>query len=311
MLKEFAVEPAALANPSDCRAILDLFVMGNGAFISAFPGNWLRAVYECAQLHLADKRLRPKELKVIVEKLAELDKRLLLPSNREYLVGTDFTWTKNAIRSNQLKPFGGLIVSPDTELDDLDEIAVPADKVKPGHPLFEGLGQAEVRRNATDMAKAVALLVRNAKHIKFVEPNFRSGAAFEEPVRSILANVDRSNKSPLLVELYAMDEGEPNRPRNRDVQSTFEQLTSEIGAHGQVCFHEKSKVHNRFLLTERGGVFLGTGFDEKRIANDTRKTDADDWLVLKRSLYEEKWKQWSTSASRNGRSDSATLGSAN
>jgi hypothetical protein len=50
--------------------------------------------------------------------------------------------------------------------------------------------------------------------------------------------------------------------------------------------HGGEKLHNRYVLTELGGVFLGVGLDE----GDAGETD--DFILLPRAQYEHRWSQY-------------------
>jgi hypothetical protein len=310
MLKEFAVEPAALANPSDCRAILDLFVMGNGAFICDFPRRWQRMAYECAAQKLAKAELRPLELKRIVERLKAFDKRLLLPSGREYQSALNLTWRDNALRSNDQEPFGALIFSASPDAFDISANTVRADELAADHPLLADLGQATVSRKVVDIASTAALLVRNAKHIKFVEPNFKPGKEFEGPLKAVLAKNNCDASSPTLVELHSINESTQGRPPEIAVRNSFETLVKEAGATPHVIFHSKSEMHDRFLLTDRGGIMIGVGFDRNEMDNNTSKTRTTVWVALKRLQYETEWKTYALKdqdpVARHGRHSDST-----
>ena len=49
------------------------------------------------------------------------------------------------------------------------------------------------------------------------------------------------------------------------------------------------ELHNRYILTEHGGVAFGTGLDEKGRAKTT-----DDLTLLDRNLYRLRWDQYTS-----------------
>jgi hypothetical protein len=57
-----------------------------------------------------------------------------------------------------------------------------------------------------------------------------------------------------------------------------------------VVFYDQGLLHNRFLLTDIGGVMWGTGLDEQ--GGSDRRTDTDELIVLKKHLYDLHWKKW-------------------
>ena len=57
------------------------------------------------------------------------------------------------------------------------------------------------------------------------------------------------------------------------------------------CIREKShseKLHNRYVLTDIGGLFFGVGLDEED------ENHLDDVSLLNRDLYQLRWKQYVT-----------------
>lgn len=287
MLKEFAIEPEALADAADCRAILDMFVMGRGAYISEFPGRWKRQVYETAKLIA-----RPADLARIEIKLNSVDKRLLLPSGREYDSNPSLSWRDNAWRADTQTPFGCLILKSSDPGHVSTRKVVIAEEVSSSHSEFSEMGQATIVRNAVEISSALGLLVRNARHIKFVDPYFKPGSAFEAPITAILERNIRRTGSQTTVELHTQVESK-TRPSEDSIRECFQRIGTALGMIANVRCHPCAEMHNRFLLTDRGGVLLGAGFDGKVTPNITTMTNSDDLVVLNRPQYEEKWVVWS------------------
>ena len=50
----------------------------------------------------------------------------------------------------------------------------------------------------------------------------------------------------------------------------------------------QEKLHNRYILTELGGVSLGVGLDEGQDGA------TDDLVLLDRGVYYERWKQYAS-----------------
>jgi len=287
MLKEFAIEPEALAELADCRAILDMFVMGRGAYICAFPGKWQKNAFETA------KRIaRPVELLRILNKLEKIDKRLLLPSGREYNSDPKLTWRDNAWRADVQAPFDCLILKSVDNEHAITQKIVLAEEVASDHPAFAAMGQTTVLRNAIELPNSVSLLVRNAKRIKFVEPYFKNGARFEPSIKGILEKSLVRLDSQVSVELHTQIESS-GRPSEALIRECFENIGAAFGMDVRVCIHPFADMHNRFLLTDRGGVMLGAGFDGKTTPNVTTMTHSDVLVVLNRTQFEEQWKLWS------------------
>jgi hypothetical protein len=287
MLRDFAIDPDALASWGNCRAVLDRFVMGSGAMISEYPKRWRRMVYESAA-----RQCRDMELKRITERLNALDRCLLIPGHREY-PDNDQHWIDKALDAHQRQPFGGVICAEDAHARPESNVISVSD-VQATHPLFAGLGQAHVARNPTDMAQAVRLLLADAIHVKFIDTHYRPGAqaGFDEPIRQILGQVRQDGERKLQVELHT--ESSDRRPPDDQLQNGFAKIVRGTipNAEVTVIFYDQGCLHNRFLLTDKGGVMWGTGLDEQ--GSSDRKTETDDLFLLNDELYRLHWSKWNS-----------------
>ena len=285
MLREFAVEPDALSSWNNCRLVLDRFVMGSGAVLSEYPKRWKRMVYECAS-----SQCHGIELTRIVESLKGLDRRITIPSRREFPdSGQD--WIGKAVSAHQKIPFGGIVCAKD-EHAVLGVGVIPVSEVGATHPLFVGLGQAHVTRDSLAMVEAVALLLREATHVKFVDAHYKPGGhtGFDGPIKALLEQIRVGGEQRITVELHT--ESSDRRPLEEILEEGFVRLVKEVMPIAEivVVFYPHGSLHNRFLLTDRGGVMWGTGLDEQGASSN--KTDSDDLFLLNEKLFELHWKKW-------------------
>lgn len=162
MLKDFAIEPDAFSSLDRCDKLLGLFAMGSGAFISEYPKRWKKEVYKAAE-----RQCRDYELKKVFERLRNLDSRTLLPSRRPYCKENG-EWLDNALLTHRDRPFGGIVCADAKQTQPATNV-ISAGEIYSDHPVFAGLGQANINRNAEAMAEAVRLIVEEATHLK-IEP---------------------------------------------------------------------------------------------------------------------------------------------
>ncbi len=285
MLKDFAIDPEALTSWDSCRAVLDRFVMGSGAMISEYPKRWRRLVYESAE-----RQCRDMELKRIAERLNSLNRCLLIPSHRVYPEG-DQSWIHKTLEAHQRYPFGGVICADDDHAS-VESSVISAADVTATHPLFHGLGQAHVTRDPREMAEKVKLLLTDATHVKFVDTHYRPGrsAGFDEPIRLMLNLVPHDGVKRVRIELHT--ESSDRRPPDDLIEEGFAEIVrrSIENADVSVVFYDQGLLHNRFLLTDKGGVIWGTGLDEQ--GNSDRKTESDDLFLLNDDMYQLHWNKW-------------------
>lgn len=251
MIKEYAVEPQALNNWKDCRYILEKFGFANGRLISRFPKEWERMVYEAWQ------GLLPKEKSRISELLIRAKKNLMV-SNRDY--DRSKTWLPNAEEQHVIKPFHAIIA---TSNPSKNGSLVLADDLDDEHPLMQSDITPTINRKAAEMAECVAPLLRISKRVIFID--------------QYLNKVERRHFDPLKEFMLILKSRDSNIPLNKleyhcgeiNAETYFDQkLTLHIkesipsGKTLEIICWPNGELHNRYILTDRGGVMFGTGLDD-------------------------------------------------
>jgi hypothetical protein len=207
----------------------------------------------------------------IVERLRTIDDRLL-PRPHDWNPG--LAWLVNAETEHTKRPFHAILASANPNRhefvlvgDDLDETN-PSERWKPQRSRI-------VRREAEQMAQAVALLLRMSTRIVLVDPHFgpengRHRATLEQFLLAVVT--DRASVATVQVEVHTGD------------KATFAFFESECrgrlapiiprGMQVQFTRWKQDQLHNRFILTDVGGVTFLHGLDENQ-----RATGADEDLV--------------------------------
>ena len=154
-----------------------------------------------------------------------------------------------------------------------------------------------VPRKAADMAKAVGPMLRCSSDVIFIDPHFAP-----------LQPRDRRYLPPFAAFLEAMIRQRPGgMPKRIEVHTaadhtgTEEFFREECEKRLPGCVPEKMRVlvrrlrqrqggeqlHNRYILSDLGGVSFGYGLDE----GDEGETD--DITLMEREQYEARWSQYS------------------
>jgi hypothetical protein len=134
------------------------------------------------------------------------------------------------------------------------------------------------------MASCCAPLLASAKHVKFIDPYFDAGhSRFRRPFHEFLKLV----RPGVRVDLF----------RNDGQDTTF--IADRIEAALQGVLHEgcevrlfilpEAKMHNRYVLTEAGGVYFLTGLDDK--GHDGVETD--EVGLLDPNVWKVQWDRYS------------------
>jgi hypothetical protein len=276
MFKEIAIEPAAVASSyRDFAYITEKFGIAEGRLIAAFPSKWKRSVYQAAQARLRGTTdlLR---LEVSLRAMSEF----AFYSRGRSGEGCAQDWLSAAVNEHQRQPFDAIIASTPSAA----EIVVSVAELDGQHTCLQPNRQWHIERRADLMASCCAPLLASAKHVKFIDPYFDAGhSRFRRPFHEFLKLV----RPGVRVDLF----------RNDGQDTTF--IADRIEAALQGVLHEgcevrlfilpEAKMHNRYVLTEAGGVYFLTGLDDK--GHDGVETD--EVGLLDPNVWKVQWDRYS------------------
>lgn len=272
MFKEFAVEPDAITSSyRDFAYVLEKFGIPEGRWISRFPKTWKALVYESAKAKLGGTT----ELSRIEERLRRIADDILMPSGRSPSAAAA-DWIDAAVIEHRARPFDGILAS--IHRDDPPVVAVA--ELDSEHPCLAPNRQWIVARTAPDMAACCAPLIRISRHIKLVDPHLDPTAPrFRRPLAALIAEAPAGS----LVDVFRGD----NVLAAYAVQEYGPRLAAlkPQGVRLRLFLRPQDPLHNRFVLTNRGGLAFLTGLDD---ANGGQKTH-DDVFVLATSTWQARW----------------------
>ena len=260
MLREYAVEPRLIADYASARYFLEKFGCDRGRVLAQFPKSWLRMVYDSL-------RCKPVE-KARVEELLARVKSTGLARRPGSSFDPNRGWLDQAVEE-------------DARAASMAFEAILADgaerppKVVNGHVFDETdhrwavATDRIVARTAKDMADAIHPLLDISTHVRFIDPYFYGvGRDRTLPIREFIARATsnpRSQRAPLL-EIHAAN---PNERSSALVEEALRQFSARLPADVSVTFTQwgerpgGDQFHNRYVLTDVGGVEFGTGLDQK------------------------------------------------
>lgn len=291
MVHEYALEPELVAtwgNRPDYRYFIEQFGLGQPRIVSRYPKPWKRLVWEAFRSDDDFERTRMTEL------LARLSERMV--QRRKYVWEPAHTWLENAHKEHDRFPFHAVLARANST----------------NHPstlVAEGLGEATplwatprgmtIARTAGDMAAAVATMLRIAEIIIFVDPYFRPGRIeSRRPLEKFLRAVvnARPLEVPARIEVHTSlvedrsgtreffeDQCRRNLPRYlpEGVRLVLLRLRERPGG---------ERLHNRYILTDLGGLVFGAGLD------DGADGETDDVTLMDRAQYVLRWSQHASDA---------------
>lgn len=262
MLHEYALEPSLLNNWSDFRFFVSQFGFDRGRLISRFPKKWKRLVYESLGGCKEIERAR------IEESLRRIDDRLVPRQATAW--ETTHDWLANAEAEHANHPFWAIIAQSNQRshsavivaatLDDtLDLDALPS---ADSRRLWKANRSQIIRRNASEMANAVEAFIKHADQILFVDKHFgpensRHRIPFEEFLSRLRDR--RDGKMPKTIEVHCAYKSEASFFRNECNSRLAGIVPKDLRM--QVRRWSAVDLHNRFILTDLGGVAFLEGLD--------------------------------------------------
>lgn len=297
MIHEFAVEPELLVEWSASRLSSAYFAgsfgLGEPRIVSHYPSDWqaraLRHWTEREAKATTDEEKGKLELQR--QRFLELTRSLsgVMVNRTTLACANNKTWLDNALAH-----------APHT-LPTI--LARQADGAPPhvlageailGHVCWKLPKAMCVSRDAKALASAVTPLLRCCHEVVFVDPYFHPSRHRPSFALFIDALKDRVGLGyPHRIEILTSLSGR-NRPSWHQFKSGCLESIAPLLPPGwsmrvaavNALSSRGEDVHNRYILTNFGGIVFGVGL------NSGAATAADDLSVMSREQYERRWKQY-------------------
>lgn len=293
MISEYAVDPAIISSWERLQRILAQFGFDKNRLIARVPGKWQKAVLDSLPVQLSET-----ERSKIVARLRDFEDLVCVPRVHEWVKNKNWLDNAKAIHEDEaftliLTSVGDQISPPIVPYTELDELNPPIGWVVSG----------KVVRRKEEMEKALRLVLQSARRfVRFVDPHFypkerRFMAPMIEYLRSI-RNVRTTTAFPE-IQIHTSDKHESVpfeklcHEQLKEIMPTGTQLTVVRWPH--------QRLHNRYILTEKAGVFLGTGTDENQ--HGAQGKDHDLFELLNSVERKEFVEEYNPDGSRLGKPD--------
>ncbi|WP_313569627.1 hypothetical protein [Comamonas terrigena] len=249
MFKEIAVDPNAVAKSfRDLTYVVEKFGIPEGRLIARFPKQWRRMAYQAAEV----QHRGTVELSRIQERLRRMNESAFIARHRPG-DGCEADWLGSAVTEHGRLPFDGIIASVQRP----EPFVVDLEQLDGNHPLLEPSRQKHVARVAADMADACGPLLTHARHVKLVDPHFDAGAPrFRNPFEAFLGKLPPGAQ----IDVF--------RGEGVDLATAVDRMDRVLlhrdmrGCRVRLFLRPQESMHNRFVLSELGGVSFGIGLDE-------------------------------------------------
>lgn len=291
MIYEYALEPELVAawasDKQKYKSILKEFGLGSQRSFSRFPKGWIEKAVEAIDSKLASNRELDKK------RLLELFKRFKenMVKRKEYRWSQHDRgcWLQNALSEHDRFPFQGIISSENPQRR--PEVITEKDIFEDEHPLWDiAEGSILVKRNEIGVHNAIITILANSSEIRFVDPYISpSQRGFKSSLAAFFVKLsrERSVGRPKSIQVHL---------KKHDKSPSWSYLCDELAklvpAGLQVTLHqwrekpEGQKFHNRYILTNLGGIAFGHGLDEGGSG------ETDDISRLSSETYQEYWHQY-------------------
>jgi hypothetical protein len=283
MIHAFALEPELVAtwgNRSDYRYFIDKFGLGTPRVVLEYPRThkWKNRVLRAAE-SVGDMELQRVTalVGILSERMARFTPDQSLDGNLSWLENVERERISPIIARNNPRNNSNIIVG-----SAFGELAEPRWDLKQGMP---------VARKALEMAGAVSSLLPNCSEVILVDPHFGlENPRYRRPFEAFCRAIMNGRRTPIH-RVVVMSSS--TKVRFSFFKSECEEWLPKIVPPGltvscvRLCDAQRpEKLHNRYILTEIGGVQFAKGLD------DGKDGETDDVTILSREQYELRWSQY-------------------
>lgn len=251
MFHEYAVEPGVISSWESARFYLDAFGASKGRFLSEFPRDWQRRMY-------AGLTCNDVEKKRIQTRLEHAKKNYAFFRRRGAAYDDAQSWLANANAQHAVQAFRAIIVASSPGAGHV----VNSANLDESEPTWNAPMGMLVARRAAAFGQALDLLLRACSTLAIVDPHFRAEQKRKTaPLEAFCARVGSNVKD---VHLHVSAE---SRSYNECMTNAERSLGGSVpkGVTMHVhCWAERAgaRFHNRYVLTNVGGVQFGDSIEE-------------------------------------------------
>jgi hypothetical protein len=282
MIYEYALEPEMVAtwgNPRDLRFFIRAFGPDQGRIVSRYPKKWVKKVWESAP------NISDMERKRLEEFLARIKDSMI---KRKACCWNDSekSWLKNVLNEHHRYPFRAIIIKSDTKKQ--PPILTEEMLSIPPCLTWDSPHGITISRDAKEMATAVQMMLSCCRWVKFIDPHISPGTKRYRISLCAFLNIlaaARPVGPPEAIEIHTKQhEGTENFLRNAYREIIPPGLTLTVYQWKKRI--AGPKLHNRYILTDIGGVSFHHGLDTGEDG------ETDDISRLDSAQYQRHCKQY-------------------
>jgi len=284
MIHAYAIEPQVVvgwSEPRSYRFVWDKFGIGTPRVLLEFPvARWEDEVMTAA----AGEGLSELRWKRLDELLLILRRGKVRRTGQAY--DDTAPWLENAEAEHDRHPFAAIVAMTNPRRH--SAVIAEADLGRPNDPRWAMATAATPSREPGALASAVAAMLDNCTELHIVDPHFGpENRRHRVVLEALLQVVASSAGTSLKVTVHCSC---------KSTLSFFEGSAARMAQRlpkGVTVFFKRwaerdsgERFHNRYLLTDIGGVTFGVGLDEGD------ETQTEDINLMDKDQHERRWKQF-------------------
>lgn len=288
MIHAYALEPELVARwtaHAEYRFIRDKFGLGTPrVMLDVVKFTRWKALVKKAAENLPLTDLDHTRLTELLKLLS--DRRSRRP-DREY--DSAVSWQENAEREFDRREFAAVLATANPRSH---RGVVAGSSLDESDPRWRRDLGASPSRTPEGLTLVLAPLLVNSQQIHLIDPHFGPGNSRHRKVlEALLGALDEHGARP---EVFCVHCG--SKMSKVSFEEEARAMAARLPSTQTVSFRRWTArdggeyLHNRYVLTDLGGVMLGVGLDEGREAE--REGQTDDVLLLPPTQYERRWSQY-------------------
>lgn len=292
MLHEYGIDPEVIAQWAKPqykkKHLINSFGIGTPRLVSRYPQNWARRAWRASGTS-ADASGRDHTR--TVELIKALTEKMIRRDQSEW--DDNQSWLDNAIKQHASVPFRAILTT--SVASTFPREVVPLTEIDDSVLLWDIQNSITVARIAESLAAAVSSMLKLAEEIVFVDPHFNPAREhYRNAFGAYLRECFRDRTSTPAISILGKLKPDGAEKRHfKEICSVNLSRMVPAGAAIKICRLEErkqgQKLHNRFILTDIGGVGFATGLDE---ASPDQQGSEDDLFILGADAYRERWRQY-------------------
>lgn len=278
MIFEFAVSPELFTNWRDVRFLEESFGKDKGRLISEIPRKKWKPLVLQAINKSGNGPVMRSSMKQAANRL--IKKALYTRQITPEIEASE--WIAVALAAHEQRPFRAIIV----DTYDGDRADVLTNEIGlADHPLWQIPKDASVDRNVVNMIGVIQSVLDCAGEVVLVDRNFRPDQQrFRNVLIRIMAALSTRPHGPRIRKVvYHVGDDIANDHLETQCRSCIGTLIP-AGMTLEIIVHPRDELHDRFVLTDIGGVSFGQGLDESLGSGPTK--------VLISRLSDSTYKEW-------------------